>query len=136
MSSTNNISVAPSESAEVKRARRLQRRRERERELVVHLKQRNNGKSHNLSRRIRDRVRRKAQSAEQRQTLPIPFRTRSGSPQTMFCMSLVIGASLSEPHIDELNVRNPYIIIYVWYVRHPRAAIEIVQEYEIYSNTT
>ena len=27
----------------------------------------------------------------------------------------IIGASLSEPHIDELNVRNPYI--YIWYVR-------------------
>ena len=31
----------------------------------------------------------------------------------MSCMSLVIGASLSEPHIDELNVRNLYIIIMV-----------------------
>ena len=28
----------------------------------------------------------------------------------------VIGASLSEPHIDELNVRNPYMF-FVWYVR-------------------
>ena len=82
-------------------------------------------------------------------------------------MTIIIGASLSEPHIDELNVRNLYIIIIIiyyyywgeperaphrrversqsiyylllsllWYVRHPRAAIEIVQEYAIYSNTT
>ena len=34
--------------------------------------------------------------------------------------TIIIGASLSEPHIDELNVRNLYIL---WYVRHPRAAI-------------
>ena len=41
---------------------------------------------------------------------------------------LVVGASLSEPHIDETNARNPYImfIIYVWYVRHARTAIDIV----------
>ena len=45
MSSTNDVSVAPSESAEAKRVRRLQRRRETERELVVCLKQRNNWNS-------------------------------------------------------------------------------------------
>ena len=35
---------------------------------------------------------------------------------------------LRRRHIDEMNVRNPYIYIYlffVWYVRHPRAAIDI-----------
>ena len=68
----------------------------------------------------------------------------------------IIGTSLSEPHIDELNARDPYIYYwgeperalhrrversqsiyyYVWDIRHPRAAIEIVQEYAIYSNTT
>ena len=58
-----------------------------------------------------------------------------------FSAESIIGASLSEPHIaiiDELNVRNLYIILLSlsWYVRHPRAAIEIVQEYAIYSNTT
>ena len=52
-----------------------------------------------------------------------------------------IGASLSEPHIDELNVCNLslflslslslslyiYIYIYIlWYVRHPRATIIII----------
>ena len=26
----------------------------------------------------------------------------------------VIGASLSEPHIDETNARNPYIYIYIY----------------------
>ena len=46
----------------------------------------------------------------------------------------IIGASLSEPHIDELNVRNLYIIIMV--LRHPRTTVEIVQVYVIYSNTT
>ena len=34
----------------------------------------------------------------------------SGSPHNMSCMTLV-GASLSEPHIDEFHVRNLYIII-------------------------
>ena len=88
MSSTNDISVGPAESAEAKRVRKLQSRRERERarrasETVEQREER-------LSRRIRDsRVRREAQSVEQRQTLLIPFCTRSGSPQTMFCMSLV-----------------------------------------------
>ena len=52
--------------------------------------------------------------------------SRSVSPHDAICISLV-GASLSEPHMDELNVRNVYIIIYVWYVRHLRAAIYIVQ---------
>ena len=32
-----------------------------------------------------------------------------------------IGASLSEPHIDEKYMRDSYI--YIWYVRHPRAAL-------------
>ena len=44
----------------------------------------------------------------------------------MAILSSIIGASLSEPHIDELHVRNLYIIMYydnIWYVRHPRAAI-------------
>ena len=38
---------------------------------------------------------------------------------------VLVGASLSEPHIDEMNVRNLYIMYYdyIWYVRHPRAAI-------------
>ena len=39
-------------------------------------------------------------------------------------LSIIIGASLSEPHIYELVVHNPYIF-FVWYVRHPRAAIDI-----------
>ena len=34
----------------------------------------------------------------------------------------LIGASLSEPHIDELNVRNPYIMFFVWYVVRPSPA--------------
>ena len=49
---------------------------------------------------------------------------------------MVIGASLSEPHIDETNARNPYImfiiILYVWYVRHARTAIDIVQRCAVY----
>ena len=51
---------------------------------------------------------------------------------------IIIGASLSEPHIDEMNARNPYIIIiiimfiYVWYVRHARTAIDIVQRCAVY----
>ena len=45
----------------------------------------------------------------------------------------IIGASLSEPHIDELNVRNLSIYILLWYVCHPRAAIYIVQQLAIYS---
>ena len=49
----------------------------------------------------------------------------------------IIGASLSEPHIDELNVRNLYMYIFMycilWYVRHPRAAIYNVQQLAIYS---
>ena len=53
----------------------------------------------------------------------------------------VIGASLSEPHIDELNVRNLYIIIIMyilllWYACHLQAAIEIVKECAVYSNST
>ena len=47
----------------------------------------------------------------------------------------IIGASLSEPHIDELNVRNLYIYVgtYVSNLFHPRAAIYIVQQLAIYS---
>ena len=46
----------------------------------------------------------------------------SGSPHIVPCMSLVfIGASLSEPHIDEKYMRESYM--FVWYVRHPRAAL-------------
>ena len=45
----------------------------------------------------------------------------------------VIGASLSEPHIDELNVHNLHIILLLlllWYVRrHHRAADVNVQQY-------
>ena len=47
----------------------------------------------------------------------------------------IIGASLSEPHIDETNARNPYnmfMFIYVWYVRHARTAIDIVQRCAVY----
>ena len=67
MSSTNDVSVAPLESAKAKRVRRLQRRRERE-----------TGRAHCVSettkqrlsrRRIRDGARRKAQSVEQKQIL-------------------------------------------------------------------
>ena len=48
----------------------------------------------------------------------------------------IVGASLSEPHIDELNVRNLYIIIIIMVVRPSparRAAIYIVQQLAIYS---
>ena len=34
----------------------------------------------------------------------------------MLAVSMVIGASLSEPHIDELNVRNLYIMYYYIYM--------------------
>ena len=49
--------------------------------------------------------------------------------------TIIIGASLSEPHIDELNVRNLYIMYgtYVSNLFHPRAAIYIVQQLAIYS---
>ena len=47
----------------------------------------------------------------------------------------IIRASLSEPYIDELNIRNPYIIIiFVWYFCPPRAAIDITLARAIYSN--
>ena len=36
---------------------------------------------------------------------------------TMFCIRLVIGASVSEPHIDEFAVNFPYISIYLSIVR-------------------
>ena len=36
---------------------------------------------------------------------------------------IIIGASPSEPHIDELNVRNLWYTSVVCYVHHPRAAI-------------
>ena len=45
----------------------------------------------------------------------------------------IIGASLSEPHIDEKNGRNLHIYIYIWYIRHPRAADINVQQYAIIS---
>ena len=44
----------------------------------------------------------------------------SGSPHNNvlhFSSILLIGASLSEPHIDELNVRNLYNIIIIIMVR-------------------
>ena len=31
--------------------------------------------------------------------------------------------SNAEPHIDEKYMRDSYIYIYIWYVRHPRAAL-------------
>ena len=77
MSSTNDISVAPAESAKGKRLRRLQRRRERER--ARYASETAEQREERLSRRIRDRVRREAQSVEQRQTFLILFCTRSGS---------------------------------------------------------
>ena len=66
-SSTNDVSVAPGESAEAKRERRLQKTaKERGSRASETAKQR----EERLSRRsIRDRVRRAAQSVEQRQTL-------------------------------------------------------------------
>ena len=94
MSSTNDISVASAESAEAKRVRKLQRKRERER--TRRASETAEKREERLSRRIRDRVRREAQSVEQRQTLLILFCTHSGSPQTMFCMSLVISLSVTE----------------------------------------
>ena len=48
----------------------------------------------------------------------------------------IIGVSLSEPHIDEMNVCNLYmnnILLLWWHIRHPRAAIDIVQPCTIYS---
>ena len=67
MSSTNDISVAPAESAEAKRVRRLQRRCERERARRA---SETAEQWERLSRRrIRDRARRETQSVEQRQTL-------------------------------------------------------------------
>ena len=62
----------------------------------------------------------------------------SFSTSGRYILVIVIGASLSEPHIDEVNARNPYIImfmfiiIYVWYVRHARTAIDIVQRCVVY----
>ena len=69
MSSTiNDVRVAPGESAEAKRERRLQRRRERER--AHRASETAEQREERLSRRrIRDRARRAAQSVEQRQTL-------------------------------------------------------------------
>ena len=49
-----------------------------------------------------------------------PHRRVARSQSIYIC---IIGASLSEPHIDELNVRNLYMYVILWYVRHPRAAI-------------
>ena len=42
-------------------------------------------------------------------------------PSVWHFSALVIGASLSEPHIDEKYMRESYM--FVWYVRHPRAAL-------------
>ena len=69
MSSTiNDVRVAPGESAEAKRERRLQRRCERER--AHRASETAEQREERLSRRkIRDRARRAAQSVEQRQTL-------------------------------------------------------------------
>ena len=68
MSSTNDISVAPAESAEAKRVRRFQRRHEREKACCA--SETAEQREERLSRRrIRDRARREAQSVEQRQTL-------------------------------------------------------------------
>ena len=41
-------------------------------------------------------------------------------------LSTIIGASLSEPHIDEKYMRESYIYIYIymWYVRHARRLIQ------------
>ena len=54
----------------------------------------------------------------------------------------VIGASLIEPHIDDVNVREIQCIymhnyMYVWYVRYQRAAIRIVivQQCAVYSRS-
>ena len=56
---------------------------------------------------------------------------RSGSPHDAICISLV-GASLSEPHIDELHVRNLYIYVlcimyYVLYMVRPSPARRYIQ---------
>ena len=130
MSSTiNDVRVAPGESAEAKRERRLQRRRE-ERELIVLLKQRNNGKSVLIEEGSETGLGvQPSQSNKDKQEYntnayivnlhqldcslcsPHPHALAQARP-TMFGISLV-GASLSEPHIDELNVRNLYICIYL-----------------------
>ena len=50
------------------------------------------------------------------------FRARSFLLITCVRIVNIIGASLSEPHIDETFMRELfiYIYIYVWYDRHPR----------------
>ena len=49
---------------------------------------------------------------------------------TYYCAQCkhLVGASLSEPHIDEYNVHNicMFVCLYVWYVRHLCAAIDNV----------
>ena len=52
-------------------------------------------------------------------------------PVTILTVIAVIGASLSEPHIDELNVRNLYMVyILLWYAYVTRAP-----PYTLYSNS-
>ena len=55
----------------------------------------------------------------------------------------IIGASLSEPLIDKLNVYNLHThvcnsmyVFWYMYVHHPRTAIENIHEYTIYSSLT
>ena len=43
----------------------------------------------------------------------------------------VIGASLSERHINEKYVCESYVYIIIWYVRHPRAALYKTYRYVI-----
>ena len=43
--------------------------------------------------------------------------TNARNPYIMF-----IGASLSEPHIDETNARNPYIIMFIIIIIYVRSA--------------
>ena len=57
--------------------------------------------------------------------------------QIILLQDWIIGDSLSEPHIDELNVRNPNIHILCTLDQldcHPRAAIDITLACAIYSD--
>ena len=89
---------------------------------------------------------------------PDPRRKREGlaTPDYRSCSSLLksthaISIDFAEMHADHIvssgsphnNVlhfssyyHNLLLLSLLWYVRHPRAAIEIVQEYAIYSNST
>ena len=89
MSSTiNDVRVAPGESAEAKRERRLQRRRERER--AHRASETAEQQEERLSRRrIRDGARRAAQSVEQRQTLLQLRWERLRSPHPTHSLRLV-----------------------------------------------